>query len=114
MREVSRFRLSDGGVVHMEMLEADAGPMDIGFRDHSGTYEARTTLGGATRTIGIAVSDMLHSLLSSMSGRRPAELEIEFGVQLSAEAGATIVRGADEGHFRIKATWADPDRRPRT
>ncbi|MFI6288653.1 CU044_2847 family protein [Streptomyces sp. NPDC051018] len=102
MREVSRFRLSDGTVVNMEVGADDA--LDRGYRDVSGTYEARTSLRDATRSIGAAMADMVRSFLEA-SGPRPNELAIECSVQLSAESGATIVKSPEDGHFHIKATW---------
>ncbi|MFF0445758.1 CU044_2847 family protein [Streptomyces sp. NPDC004609] len=102
MREVSRFRLSDGSVVNMEVDVDDA--LDVGYRDVTGSYEARSSLGDATRAIGAAMSDMVRSFLD-VPGPRPNELEIEFSVQLSAESGATIVKSSEDGHFHIKATW---------
>ncbi|MGW4031036.1 CU044_2847 family protein [Streptomyces sp. NPDC004838] len=103
MREVSRFRLMDGSVVNMQVDADDA--LDVGFRDHRGHYESRTTLGAATRSIGMAVSEVVHNLINPSGPRRPTELVIEFNVRLDAETGATIVKNVEDGHFHIKATW---------
>lgn len=103
MREVSRFRLSDGGVVNMEVDADDS--VDHAYRGPAG-YEARAPFSHTMRTIGQAVSEAVESLIESgRSERRPRELSIEFNVRLSAEAGATVVSDAANGHFRIKATW---------
>ncbi|MFE0425901.1 CU044_2847 family protein [Streptomyces sp. NPDC058953] len=107
MREVSRFRLSDGGVVNMEVDADDS--VDLAYRGPSG-YEARTPFSHTMRTIGQAVSEAVESLVQG-PGRRPRELSIEFNVRLSAEAGATVVANADDGHFRIKAVWDSPEER---
>ncbi|MEV5975837.1 CU044_2847 family protein [Streptomyces sp. NPDC052114] len=36
---------------------------------------------------------------------RPDSVEIEFGVRMSAEAGAVIVKGQAEGHLAVRLTW---------
>ncbi|MFD4632007.1 CU044_2847 family protein [Streptomyces sp. NPDC058284] len=43
---------------------------------------------------------------------RPDSVEIEFGVRMSAEAGAVIVKGQAEGHLVVRLTWT-PDAPPR-
>ncbi|MET7359677.1 CU044_2847 family protein [Streptomyces sp. NPDC005562] len=37
---------------------------------------------------------------------RPDSVEIEFGVRMSAEAGAVIVKGQAEGHLVVRLTWS--------
>ena len=37
---------------------------------------------------------------------KPATVEIEFGVKLTAEAGALIARSAVEGHLVVKLSWS--------
>ncbi|MGV9311302.1 CU044_2847 family protein [Streptomyces sp. NPDC003691] len=106
-REVSRFRLANGGAVHMEVDAADS--VDHTFRGPGGEYEARAPFGHTMEAIGQAVSEAVGSLVH-VPGPRPSELTIEFNVRLNAEAGAVIVGNADDGHFRITAVWA-PDRR---
>ncbi|MEU6675838.1 CU044_2847 family protein [Streptomyces sp. NPDC046925] len=39
---------------------------------------------------------------------RPDSVEIEFGVRMSAEAGAVIVKGTAEGHLVVRLAWT-PD-----
>ncbi|MFE0251205.1 CU044_2847 family protein [Streptomyces sp. NPDC059010] len=42
---------------------------------------------------------------------KPDTVELEFGVKLTAEAGAVIAKGTTEGHLVVKLSWA-PDRSP--
>ncbi|MEU6989356.1 CU044_2847 family protein [Streptomyces sp. NPDC046465] len=37
---------------------------------------------------------------------RPDSVEIEFGVRMSAETGAVIVKGQAEGHLVVRLTWS--------
>ncbi|MFB7999238.1 CU044_2847 family protein [Streptomyces sp. NPDC056002] len=41
---------------------------------------------------------------------KPDGVEIEFGVKMSAEAGAVIAKGTAEGHLVVKLSWSAPDR----
>lgn len=40
---------------------------------------------------------------------RPDSVEIEFGVKLTAEAGALIAKSSVEGHLVVKLSWS-PER----
>ncbi|NUP19125.1 MAG: hypothetical protein HOZ81_24135 [Streptomyces sp.] len=42
---------------------------------------------------------------------KPDTVELEFGVKLTAEAGAVIAKGTTEGHLVVKLSWS-PDRSP--
>ncbi|MGW6459273.1 CU044_2847 family protein [Streptomyces sp. NPDC055078] len=103
MGEVSRFRLDGGGVVNVEV--DDDVLIGRSFRDHRGVYEATTTLGDASRTIGSAVADVVRGVLDVPGGPRPDEVDIEFSVRMNPDAGVVITDGAGSGHFRIRATW---------
>ena len=37
--------------------------------------------------------------------QRPEEISVEFGVKLSAEAGAIIAKGSTEANFKIGLKW---------
>ncbi|MFD0063338.1 CU044_2847 family protein [Streptomyces sp. NPDC056690] len=41
---------------------------------------------------------------------KPDGVEIEFGVKMSAEAGAVIAKGTAEGHLVVKLSWSATDR----
>lgn len=54
------------------------------------------------------------SLISRLQGldNPPDEIGIEFGVQLSAEAGAFIASVTAEANFRVSLSWKHASRRP--
>lgn len=58
------------------------------------------------RKVADAVSTQLKDLSSSPMA--PAETEVEFGLSVSAEADAVIVKGNGEATFKVKMTWANP------
>ncbi|GHE69967.1 hypothetical protein GCM10018785_43120 [Streptomyces longispororuber] len=37
---------------------------------------------------------------------RPDSVEIEFGVRMTAEAGAVLVKGSAEGHLLVRLAWS--------
>jgi hypothetical protein len=41
-----------------------------------------------------------------VSGLAPDTKEVEFGIKLTAEAGALISKVAGEGHFTVRLAWS--------
>jgi hypothetical protein len=42
---------------------------------------------------------------------KPDSVEIEFGVKITAETGAVLVKGSAEGHLTVKLAWSPEPRR---
>ncbi|MFF8940647.1 CU044_2847 family protein [Streptomyces paradoxus] len=69
--------------------------------------------------IGDAVRDLPHTLqqmldpvrdaaavvLDQLRQASPDEVEVEFGVDLSAQAGAVIAKGESAVHFKVRVLW---------
>jgi hypothetical protein len=57
------------------------------------------------------VTETAQVLLEHLSRAKPAELEVEFGVDLAAEAGAVITKTTLASHLRVKMVWkqSEPD-----
>jgi len=47
----------------------------------------------------------------ALAAARPDELEVEFGVKLSAEGRAFVAKAGLEGHLQVKMVWKPGDRR---
>ncbi|WP_282795807.1 CU044_2847 family protein [Streptomyces sp. CC224B] len=43
---------------------------------------------------------------------KPDSVEIEFGVRMTAEAGAVLVKGSAEGHLLVRLAWSPEKDRP--
>ncbi|QDQ11379.1 CU044_2847 family protein [Streptomyces spectabilis] len=43
---------------------------------------------------------------------KPDTVEIEFGVRMTAEAGAVLVKGSAEGHLLVRLSWSPEKDRP--
>ncbi|MEU1629650.1 CU044_2847 family protein [Streptomyces sp. NPDC020096] len=69
------------------------------------------SLAQATRTFDGALEGVHAAAESALrifrDGRlKPDAVEIEFGVKLTAEAGAVIAKSAVEGHLVVKLSWS--------
>jgi hypothetical protein len=101
MTELLRWRTERGPVV-VETGDHDALPTmrpspDVVVHDAAGTFE--DALAGVRAAAVSALATFRDDAL------RPDQVTIEFGVKLSAEAGAVIAKTALEGHLLVKLAW---------
>ncbi|KUO22452.1 CU044_2847 family protein [Streptomyces dysideae] len=97
------FKTADGAVVAVETVDDGAsGSRLVARRD--GTVEATRTFEGALDGVRAAAESALRVFRDG--SLRPDGVEIEFGVKMSAEAGAIIAKGAAEGHLVVRLTWS--------
>ncbi|MET8561980.1 CU044_2847 family protein [Streptomyces flaveolus] len=103
MDELVEFRTEDGALVVVE----GAGGTRSGARLVSrgdGPAQAARTFEGALDGVRAAAASALRVFRDG--SLRPDAVEIEFGVRLSAEAGAVIAKGSAEGHLVVKLSWS--------
>ncbi|MGL5826026.1 MAG: CU044_2847 family protein [Nocardioides sp.] len=72
-----------------------------GKRLGDGLVEASVTLQEALQP----VVSMSRVVLAELRAAAPHEVEVEFGVELSAEAGVVIARAAGACHLKVRLTW---------
>jgi hypothetical protein len=109
MSEVVRFTTTEGETMLVEVGD-DAFGTDRISRDRAGVVEAGKRLEEALA----AVLPAMRSVTSMVRDMSPDEHEIEFGLKLTAEAGALVAKTAAEGHIVVKLRWQrDPDRTTR-
>jgi hypothetical protein len=105
MRQIVEFQLDQGGSVLVEVNESPAGPVmrGLGKDQLAVAQQAGKTFDEAIA----AVTPAAHNLIARMRGidDPPAEIGIEFGVQMSAQAGAFIAAVAAEANFKVSMTW---------
>lgn len=94
--------LDDGGSVLVEAPPtADSdGPVKagrIGDAIHDLPMSLQAALGTVTETARAALEQLRRA--------GPTEVEVEFGVDLSCQAGVVITRGETACHLKIRATW---------
>ena len=110
MRRLVEFPLQDGGSVVVEVDEdVGGGGVTRGWGDRRVVEQARQSFEQAVGRVQPAVQAMLARLRALADA--PDEVQVEFGVQLSAEAGAFVAAASSTGNFRVSMTWRSrPDR----
>lgn len=115
---ITQVRLDDGTVVWARISEAQElrSPGD----DGGGGYEDTTAVRRVADLAG-GLSDVVRGVVGSLrdglSAAKPQEVEVEFGIELSARAGKVISLLADgEGKASVKVTlrWTEADPAPAT
>jgi hypothetical protein len=102
--ELVRFQNADGDELIVEVDEDLYGSQRVS-RDENGIVTAANRLEQALQSAAPA----LQSVARTVRAMAPDEHEIEFGLKLSAEAGAIVAKTAAEGHFTVKLRWSRPD-----
>lgn len=100
--ELVEFRMADGATVAVQASGERSGSRLVA-RD--GTVQAARTFESALEGVRAAAQSALRVFRDGTGALRPDGVEIEFGVRLSAEAGAVIAKGTTEGHLVVKLTW---------
>lgn len=105
VKRLVEFPLEQGGSVLVETDEPPAGPVMRGIGKDHPTLAERTdkTFEEATATVTPAAASLIARLRSISNP--PAEIGIEFGVQLSAQTGAFIASAAAAANFKVSMTW---------
>jgi hypothetical protein len=104
MKRLVEFPLEQGGSVLVQVDNVRDGPVTRGVRQDKSVGE-RTSKTFEEATAGITPA--AQTLISKLMGLQdpPDEITLEFGVQLSAEAGAFIATVAAEANFKVAMSW---------
>lgn len=93
--------LDGGGVVVVEMDEPPTGGVVKATRPGEVVGQAAASLESALTGIVPAA----RSVLARLREAGPEEVTVEFGVKLTAEAGAVIARTAGECNLKVTLHW---------
>ncbi|MER5352346.1 CU044_2847 family protein [Kitasatospora sp. NPDC002551] len=106
-RQLARVALEGGGSILFEASDEAAGPVKAG------------RIGDAVRDLPVALSaalapvtSMARTVLSHLREAGPAEVEVEFGVDLAAEAGVVVSRTETACHLTVRLVWRKGDHDP--
>jgi hypothetical protein len=103
MRTITRIPLENGGSI---LVETEPAPSTGGLtrvsRPDGLVQEAKEKLETALAGIKPVAAAVMNTLKDINS---PSEIEVEFGVKLSAEANVILSSTTMEGHFKITLTW---------
>jgi hypothetical protein len=104
MGQLVEFLLEDGGSVLVEVNAAGAGPVTRGLGDrHMLTEQAQQTFEQAVARVQPAAQALVNRLRALADA--PEEIGVEFGLELSAEAGAFIAAASSTANFKVTLTW---------
>lgn len=96
-RDLVRFGLENGGSAIVEVTDLDPRAR---YNVAGGVFEA-----GSFESALHGVVELADATLAQMRRVQSDELELEFSLKLSAEAGAVIVANSGEGHLKIRVKW---------
>jgi hypothetical protein len=115
MKRLIEFDLQDGGVIVVEVDEPEP----------EGGFELTARPGGIVTRTGQTFEDMLERIkpaASAIIGKLrglsdpPDEMTVEFGLKMSAEAGAVIAVAGAEANYKVTLSWkrkpSKKDRKP--
>lgn len=102
MDSLMQFKTEDGALVVVESVDGRPGARNVSRG--SGPAQAARTFEAALDGVRAAAESALRVFREG--SLRPDSVELEFGVKLSAEAGAVIAKGSAEGHLVVKLSWS--------
>ncbi|MFM9369700.1 CU044_2847 family protein [Streptomyces sp. Da 82-17] len=113
MDNLVQFDAADGARVVVAVAEDEpVGGARLAARGEGGAVQASRTFESSLESARAAAESALRVFRDG--SLRPDAVEIEFGVKLTAEAGAVIAKSAVEGHLLVKLSWSpqQQDQRP--
>lgn len=103
MKRLVEFPLEDGGTVLVEVAEPERGGLVPASRGREVVAKAQQTLEHALEKLQ-PTAEAIISKLKGLS-ERPNEIEVQFGLKLSAEAGAVLAAAGAEANYNVKLVW---------
>ncbi|MFF8949062.1 CU044_2847 family protein [Streptomyces sp. NPDC014940] len=111
MGRLVEFTTEDGAVVVVEIADPATGTRLVSRGENPAVQAARTFEGTLDGVRAAAQSALRVFRDGSL---RPDSVELEFGVKLTAEAGAIIAKGAAEGQLVVRLGWKSDTPSPQT
>ena len=103
MKQLVEFELEEGGTI---LVEVDA-PQEAGMvkaaRGGEVVQRAQQTFEAALDKVRPAAAAIIKKLRTLHDP--PDEIEVEFGLKMSAEAGAVVASAGVEANYKVTLTW---------
>ena len=104
MKYLVEFELEEGGSILVEVDGvAESGMVPVSRGDKDVVTRAQHSFEAALDKVRPAAQTIIKKLRSLHDP--PDEVEVEFGLKMSAEAGAVIASGGVEANYTVKLTW---------
>jgi hypothetical protein len=104
MDQLVQFKTESGADVVVRVDERSPGLRQVNRGQGGPLLQAAQTFDAALHGVRAAAESALDVFREGFLS--PDSVEIEFGVSLSAEAGAFIAKSTVEGHLVVKLSWA--------
>ena len=102
MKRLVEFPLEEGGSILVQIDEPDTGGTIRAGRDET-IEKAKETFEEALNRVLPAAKSVVEKLQSM--GSRPDEIEVNFGINLSTQAGAFIASATAQANFGVTVRW---------
>jgi hypothetical protein len=99
------FKTDAGDSLLVEVDETSGGAVTRGGRTADAVVEAGASLEQVLGRLGPAMRGIMSQIREAAD--RPDEVEVEFGVKLSADSNVIIARAGGEANFRIAVKWVE-------
>ena len=106
MKHLVEFPLEGSGSVLVEVDDTQAGRVARGTRPGEVAEKANQTFEAALDKIKPAAQAIITQLRGLND--EPDEVSVEFGIKLSAEAGAFIASAGVEANYKVSLKWVKP------
>ena len=104
MTTLVQVELDNGGCLLLESVEASAiGPVKVGR-----TTDAVQELQDSFRAVLRPVAQASREVFAELRAAGPDEVKVEFGLKLTASAGAVVAKTEVGCHFKVTMTWTRP------
>lgn len=104
MKQLVEFSLEDGSKVLVEVEEpVKGGAQRVALKPGKLAVEAKKTFEAALETVRPTLTPLVNKLRELPAP--PQEMEIKFGLKMSAQAGAVIAACGGEANFEISMKW---------
>ncbi|MFQ6102584.1 MAG: CU044_2847 family protein [Anaerolineae bacterium] len=103
MKRLVEFPLEDGGSILVEVEEAERPGMVPAAAAKGVPEKAQQTFEAALEKVRPAAAVIIKKLRALHDP--PDEIEVEFGLKMSAEAGAFVAAAGAEANYKVTLTW---------
>lgn len=112
MKRLIEFPLEDGTTMLVEIDEPDQGGLVKASRSDDVITKAQQTLEKSLEKVKPAAQLVIQKLRELHE--TPDEVQVSFGLKLSAEAGAVLASGSVEANYTVTLKWAKEKEKPKT
>ena len=103
MKRLVEFPLEDGSTMLVEINEPEQGGLVKASRAGDAIVKAQQTLEKSLEKVQPAAQFVIQQLRKLHDA--PDEIEVAFGLKLSAEAGAVLASGGIEANYTVTLKW---------